>query len=723
MAETANSDRKEDLNTGGEWKDLAQGPQDNGETSESGEKLKDLPPKRFFWRLYDKIREAFRRRRERGSELEEYNREDFGGVDIMGDDDPEGIGIREWQYGHNNREFTEAEDGDENKEESYIEYQLLHLAWDPKGFKDTLSLLPEWKQERVRFVNDNMDITEYCPSTGRRFGTKEAFALYADYQKYLEDTGEENLPKNRTEILLKMQEMLQYRMEEARKSGDNEQVEMCENAYNMLRDNEARGSEYEYCCMGDSIVTAGSITEFQEYVSDKIGREGANGTGEMIERGDPGGAAVVERTCVVLKMLSSHELAAGQKSIDGRTSTEEEPITSEMSIADVARDIYADGNTRAIDWDAVIKFSSRGRELYNHYQTLSMALNNQNLIKRERRLARGHERAITLLRSDTPTEELPADIQKMLELERPTEAQVAAGYRKEEALYRERASALLSDGELPPDLQEILDQSGRSREDLATDYATQAEEKANQAAHIEAGHLTSEEHKQVVSRPITREELANLHAQSLRGQEKSIARYNNNIDILEELFKRDSDSFEQEVLRGGVDINFDFPEGVADFLYREYGKDNETLLAFDIHEPGNEAQFTVKRLMSIYKQLEKRRDSLKRYSRYITNRYGTRIAINLDFPITEFFPSQSYDRDASYLEEQVMPAIKDAVIEISRKQGIVDPFTQEQVATRAKETEKRLAELMGKLQNRTISVVKEEQSEEQSEEELEAQAA
>lgn len=702
MAETANSQRQEDLKTDSEWKDLSDGPSAKPETSETGEQLKDLPPKRFFWRLYDKVREAFRRRRERGSELEEYDREDFGGEDIMGDDDPEGIEIREWQYGHNNPEFTEAEDDDEEKEESYIEYQLLHLAWDTKSFNDTLKLLPEEKQERVKFVNRNMDITEFCPSTGRRFGTKEAFALYEDYKKYLDDIGEENPPRNRTDILLKMQEMLQYRMREAQEKGDNEQVEMCQNAYYMLRDNEAMASKYEYCGFARSIITRGSMTEFQEYVSGKIDREGGNGTSEMIERGDIGGAAVIERTCVVLKMLTSHELSAGQKSIDGRTSTEEEPVTAERSIADIAMDIHAEGNINAIDWDAVIKFSSRGRELYNYYQTLSMALNNKKLIARERRLARGHERAINLLRSDTPVEELPADIKKMLELERPTEAQVAAGYRKEEALCRERASALSGEGELSPELQDLLNQSNKSREELAADYAAQAEEKANQAAHIEAGHLTSEEHKQVVSRPITREELADLHARSLRGQEKSIARYNKNMDILEELFKRDRGSFEQEVLRGGVDAVPKFPEDVADFLYREYGKDNETLLAFDVQESGKEAQFAAKRLMSIYKQLEKRLDSLKRYSNYIVNRYGYEAAINLDFPITELLPSHDYDTEASYLEEQVMPAVKEAIMSISRNQEIVDPFIEEQVAIKAKTTQERLARLMKKIQDGTI---------------------
>ena len=580
--------------------------------------------------------------------------------DELKDDDYETeVNLNEEYYG-----FDEGhQEGELDHQTSTLEYQILHYPLKPRDKKELMKKLPDVNRERVDFVDKYIDIFQECPSSGRSFSQAEAFAIFKDYKEYIADLDPDQVPNSKIGVLLELETMLEEKMEAAKAAGDEKAYKSCEKAFLMISDLETAEAAEEYYNMGNASQDRGSVIAMNAYIKNLIDREGYCGTQEMRNRKPPieGGALRLERNLKVLDLLKPRRMAPGEMTTDGRVSTEEEPITADYPIADLARELDRT-DFSADDWRFIEQFSHRGKELHNYVDSLNVAKKDRRNREEFKKRAGEYDKTIKWLRSETPTEELPEQVQEMLKREKLTDREIAGRFYQAETSLRKRVELLRGDGDLPEAIQQALDASGQGRSEYADTLEAKANELHQKALDAYNGRITDEQREAANKVPIRREELARRQEKSRDTLLRSAKIADTQYRAVKNMIKRTPEDFARQVLLSEIEGLPKVPANVQEYLFRNYGK-NITALKVMTGDPSSKT-FYADRLIQLRKTVRKDAVYYGKYAKYIESKYGDDAAYDVETGTTEIKPSQSVRKEERFINEEVLPALDQLITKI-----------------------------------------------------------
>lgn len=581
-------------------------------------------------------------------------------TDVTEEDDYESeTTLSEEYYG-----FDEGhQEGELDYQTSTLEYQILHYPMKPKDKIDLMRQLPDSNRERVDFVDKYIDLFQECPSSGRSFSQAEAFAIFRDYKEYASSLKPEEVPSSKMGVLLELETMLEKKMADAKEAGDEKTYKSCEKAFYMISDLETSEAVEEYYSLGEASQDRGSALAMRSYIKGIIDREGYAGTKEMRDHKPPieGGALRLERNFKILEMLQPHYMQPGETTDDGRVSTEEDPILADYPIADLVRDLERTDFT-AEDWRFIEQFSHRGKEFHDYVNAINEAKKDRRNREDYRKRAESYDRTIKWLRSDTPTEELPEQVQEMLKREKLTNQQIAGRFYEAETSTRARIKMLRGDGDLPEVIQQALDASGQSRSEYADSLEAKADELHQKALDAYRGKMTKEQREAADKVPIRREELARRQEESrdalLASARVSDAQYR----AVKKMLERTPEKFAQQVLLSEIEGMPQVPEDVQEYLFRNYGKDT-TALKVMTGKPGSKS-FYVDRLRQLRRTVRKDAVRYGKTAKYQESRFGKDLGLDYATGAVEKEPSRALREEESFINEKVLPALDQIITKI-----------------------------------------------------------
>ena len=259
-------------------------------------------------------------------------------------------------------DYSGQENYDEVREEQLkeVERQLLSHEYggNYEGRRRLMESLPEDRRERIHFVENNIDISNPCPSTGMAISQSEAFMLYNDYRDYEARLNPDDRSTGKVAVLCDIEDMLNEKISIASKTGDSELVDSYGRLLAMISDQEALASKSIYYTLGEECRTKGSRIDMVAYIKGVIEIEGYSGTKQMHEA-NPDSVGGVLRLEYNLKLMDKL-LENSREGADG--------VIKDEPIKLVAETIKNEDLSK-IDWNFLMQFSSRGVELFN-YATL-----------------------------------------------------------------------------------------------------------------------------------------------------------------------------------------------------------------------------------------------------------------------------------------------------------------------------------------------------------------
>ena len=548
------------------------------------------------------------------------------------------------------------QEGELDYQTSTLEYQILHYALRPKDKKDLMEQLPDDNRERVDFVDKYINLFQECPSSGRSFSQAEAFALFRDYKEHISDLSPDQVPSSKVGVLLELEAMLEEKMEAAKAAGDEEAYKSCEKAFLMISDLETSEAIEDYYDIAKTNQDRGSAIAMRSYIKNLIDREGYCGTAKMRNHKPPieGGALRLERNLKILELLQPRTMSPGETTEDGRTSTEENPILADYPIADLASEIdRTDFSTE--DWHFIEQFSYRGKELHDYIRAFYEAKKDLKNRDDYRKRASEYSKSIQWLRSDTPTEKLPAQIQEMLKREKLTNREIAGRFYEAETSTRKRIEMLRGDGELPEVIQRALDASGQSRPEYANTLEVKANELHQKAMDAYNGNITDEQREKANKIPIRREELAHRQERSRDALLESAVVADNQYRAVKTMVKRTPEDFARQVLLSEVENMPQVPKDAQAYLFRNYGK-SMTALKVLSGNPSSKSFYTD-RLIQLRKTVRADAVYYGKIARSQESKYGTSIAFDYETGTSEENPSSAMRKEESLINEKILPAL------------------------------------------------------------------
>ena len=595
--------------------------------------------------------------------------------DVTEEDDYESeINLSEDYYG-----FDEGhQEGELDHQTSTLEYQILHYPLRPKDKMDLLKQLPDDNRERVDFVDKYIDLFQECPSSGRSFSQAEAFAIFKDYKEHVSGLDPDQVPSSKMGVLLELETMLEDKMTAAKAEGDEKAYKSCEKAFLMISDLETSEAVEEYYSIGEASQDRGSVIAMRSYIKNLIDKEGYCGTQEMRDHKPPieGGALRLERNFKILELLRPHMMSPGETTEDGRVSTEEEPILTDYPIADLAREIDRT-DFSAEDWRFIEQFSHRGKELHNFINALNEAKKDRRNRDEYSRRASEYGKSIEWLRSDTPIEELPEQVQEMLKREKLTNREIAGRFYQAETSTRKRIELLRGDGDLPEAIQQALDASGQSRSEYANSLEAKASELHQKALDAYNGNITDEQREAANKIPIRREELALRQEHTRDVLLKSAKIAESQFRAVKKMLMRKPEDFARQVLLAEVDGMPQVSKDAQEYLFRNYGQ-NITALKVMSGDPSSKT-FYADRLIQLRKTVRKDAAYYGKYARFQESKFGVNIGFDLKTGTTEKDPSQAMRKEESFINETVLPALDQIITRI----GGEVPYDDEEKEARA----------------------------------------
>ena len=547
----------------------------------------------------------------------------------------------------------EALDLDSGEQESELdhqtatlEYKLLYYKIDAKTKKEMLDSLPEKNRERVRFVEQYIDILNTCPSSGRALTRKEAFDIYEDYQAHIADMAPEDRPMSKIGVLCEIEDMLEEKKKTALESGNTELADSYGYKLMMISDQETLANVKEYYALCNDSRTSGSYFEMVSYIKNKIEQEGYSGTLEMRNHKPPilGGALRIERNLKLMDMLNE-DVEGGSDSNARR-----------KSLLKIMQSKEAGGGLSREDWRFLEQFSERGKELHNYVNALDRArIDRKNRDEYEDSYKQRMEIA-GLLRERTPTEDLPDQIIEMLLKERPNEAQIAERFYAMEASHRARVKILRGDGELPPAIQKRLERTGLSREEYADQLEAEADEMRKKGDAADRGEFTDEQREIMKKLMITRKELAERHENTGLALHESALKANREYQAIKHALERTPDDYMNEVLCVNREGAPEIPQDVREYVYRNYGN---SISALAVTSPDyGKSTFPVSRLARLCKLIKKSQEKLDKSANWHDRAYGDEAHFDFDSSVYIQGETNYYREESTFIGEKVLPALE-----------------------------------------------------------------
>ncbi|MBO4855032.1 hypothetical protein J5500_01330 [Candidatus Saccharibacteria bacterium] len=558
------------------------------------------------------------------------------------------------------RAYEEQEAQQEEAENKFYEYNFLSLVRSSPHRKEALDQVPEDRRERVIFVDKNLDLFQECPSVGRFMTQEEAYQIYDDYSGHVAGISEEERPQTKLGILTEMETMYEEMIAAAKANGDEEAVRQYQTKYDMVQDLESITSTAECYRIIDEINIFGSKTLLRRYAREKIAAEGYNGTREMREQKPPivGGILSVEATLSVL-----------------------DDLDSDAPMSEIWENLDLDRHEGDVDWEAVEQFSWRGKELHDYYKNLRAAAEKKRQISEYDGFSKKFKDHAELLRSETPIEELPEQLQKAIEAEKVS--QIVEELRTTLEANRRRIATLRSDREINPRAQSELERRGLTREGYALILEQRSKELETKIAQALDHDFTEELRTMIDSREISRDDLADRFERHSQLYAESAATCRQDFQQFREMFKRTEDGFKQEFLLDGQEGIPSCPQDVADYLYSNYRFDG---LANNIGLREQSLSLRKKRLEFIMKNVQKRSEWLSHTARFVDRKFTKHLAFDIEdhlhddpgvqeipelYTATcgtgEIYPSQIYTDESTFLNEQVIPSIQAIMDAIDQK--------------------------------------------------------
>ncbi len=432
-----------------------------------------------------------------------------------------------------------------------VEKSLLYYEYRGKAGEELMSQLSKERQDRIRFIKRNLDLFRNCPSVGRTMNPEEAIAIYDDYQARIENFPDDRqAPQNRLEVLQEMETMLEEQIQAAEASGDEEARVTAGTRYDMVLDLEAIASIPEYRKYGEQLSIFGSRREFNNYIRDKILREGYAGTRKMNANEVIGGAQTVE------KVLKAIELLNGDQPIE-----------------EIWRTLEADENEGAIDWDPIVAFSPRGHELHTYVANMEVARRAEReaaeKAPQKEALAQSRRDIAEALASDTPFAELPEEAKKaIIEKQYIT---VAKRLHEMAQSERDKAETLRGRGPLDERLQAELKAGGWTRLAYAAYLGRHAEELDKKGFDVDdRKNIDDRRLAMIMRQPISRAELADSYRESADRLDGEAQNYRRRPQEFSDMFARSEDEFSRDILMVGQEGIPAMPKEVEDYLRRNY---------------------------------------------------------------------------------------------------------------------------------------------------------
>ena len=558
------------------------------------------------------------------------------------------------------------QEGELDYQTSTLEYQILHYSLRPEDRKDLMEQLPDDNRERVDFVDKYINLFQECPSSGRSFSQAEAFALFRDYKEHISDLSPDQVPSSKVGVLLELEAMLEEKMKATKAAGDEEAYKSCEKAFLMISDLETSEAIEEYYNIAKTNQDRGSAIAMRSYIKNLIDREGYCGTAKMRNHKPPieGGALRLERNLKILELLQPRTMSPGETTEDGRTSTEENPILADYPIADLAREINrTDFSTE--DWYFIEQFSHRGKELHDYIRAFNEAKKDLENRNDYRKRTSEYDKSIQWLRSDTPTEKLPTQIQEMLKREKLTNREIAGRFYEAETSTRKRIEMLRGDGELPEVVQRALDASGQGRSEYINTLEAKANELHQKAMDAYNGNITDEQREKANKIPIRREELARRQEHSRDALLKSAKIANNQYRAVKTMVKRTPEDFARQVLLSEIKDMPQVPKDAQEYLFRNYGK-SMTALKVLSGNPSSKTFYTD-RLIQLRKAVRADAVYYGKIARSQESKYGTSIAFDYETGTAEEDLSSAMRKEESLINEKILPALDRIIARIGGK--------------------------------------------------------
>jgi len=547
------------------------------------------------------------------------------------------------------RKYDEQYAEQERAMQLYCGIQYLSTK-NPQTRKEYEREIPEEDFPRLKFVEENLDIFQDCPSMGRNLSLREAFELCDDYAEHVSTLEDEQIPKSKYSTLIEMEWMLEQKIEEAKQSGDEQALEDYQRKYNMIQDLESMATiAFDYENIGD-VDYFGSKLMMRRYIRERIENEGYCGNKEMRERKPPyvGGALGVEATLGVIYAIDGYE-----------------------PLSEIYENINFDSEGD-IDWDAVERFSPRGRELRTYHEGLRAA----DAKKRERDRcgadARKLRAAAAELRSDAEIQDLSQEVQEAIEAEKI--AQLNGKYNEYFNANLKKIEALRSDEELDPDLESELNSKGLTREGYAQVLENKNKKIQETIANFSKGVFTEKQRAIIDAYQISRADLADR----FEGRADRYMEYGKTLHQdfkqYERMYTGSNSDFVHDVLRAGLEEAPELPEEVAGYLCQNYKFDssaNGVGLRFD--------SLSQKRLQLEYivADINGRVAWLKDTAKFCDSEFGDaegvdqedRVYLNpavreMSGPLeaaqdtSESYPAEVYLQESEFLTEQVIPSIE-----------------------------------------------------------------
>ena len=534
------------------------------------------------------------------------------------------------------------QEGELDHQTATLERQLLYYKIKPKERREMLNSLPEKNRERVRFVEQYINVIDGCPSTGRTITMREAFSLYEDYQSRMADVDPDDRPRTKVGVLCEMEDMLEEKKKAAEESGDTELARRCEYLLSMVCDQETQASINEYYTLVEEARTRGSRLELTSYVKDIIENEGYCGTADMREHEPPilGGVLRLERNMKYMDMLNADDSGSLHDVL-------KETLHS-MDVDEMTGD----------DWRFLEKFTEQGKALHDYVNALERAERARDNRDDYKKRYEERKEIAELLRTDTPSEELPEPIMEMLLAERPNAFQIANRFYSAEANRRALAQKLRDGSELDSYTQGQLEKLNISREEYADQCEAAADELHEKGTRAEKGEFTDEQKEIMKELMITRGELAERHEATGLALYDTARKANKEFQAIKRMIRMPG-YFVNEVLCVGREGAPDIPQDVQEYLLRDYEYDTG-VLALSSPDYGT-STFPATRLANLCRKLKSNQESLEKRAKWFDRTYGDGT-LDMNTMIYSSESTNSYRKEADFISTKVLPALESMVV-------------------------------------------------------------
>ncbi len=509
--------------------------------------------------------------------------------------------------------------------------------------------------DRLKFIDKNLDMLQVCPSTDRRLTLQEAYQLYDDYNEYVATLDEDSRPQSKLGILTEMETMLEGKINDFKTSGDSVALKNERIKYSMVQDLESMTSVAYYYKNIEDVNHFGSRLLLRRYIREKVQKEGYNGTAEMHNQEPPriGGALGVEATLGVIEVLDS-----------------DEPI----SVLNNELNYDAKGD---IDWDAVVRFSPRGRELYKYQGGLRIAESKKKEIENFDGYAKIFETTFKMLESKEPRKkisEFPLEVRE--DLIREEVLHVIEGYYGLLGNNLDKIMRLKDNTELDFSLQDELNKTGKSRDEYATYLEERNQKIRDTISDFKVGNISSKKRNYLLSCwPSQSDVLAARYKERAKSYSSVSKILKRDFEQIMDMYRRKDDDFVEEVLKAGLDNAPELPRDVSDYLCRNYKYD--TVVNAVGVEIGGSLSLKKGRIEKIVSDIKGRIDQLSQEAKTCERIFGDSIGIDLDdnvgldpgvreipeleelsVGIGEIAPAKDYIEEKRFLNERVIPSIE-----------------------------------------------------------------